>query len=453
MDTQPDLYLILRFLCVPLEKAHDDIFNTCIQHNIFPKQWKEAIVKAVPKKAKPSFPADYRQISLLSCVGKVFEGILRDAILEDTVTKIEPSQHGFMTNRSTDTALIQILQHWHEALNSSPKMDIHAVFVDFTRAFDTIKHCQLLYSLADLHVRRPLWLIVRSYLSNREQRVKWGSSVSNSFPVSAGVPQGGLLSPLLFVICINSLDSYLPPSVIPVKYADDLTITEFLMGSLPGLTQKALDSVVEWGQEFTLAMNGAKTVDMVISARRENNIPSPPSPVISGHAINRVSTFKLLGVQISSDLSWDAHVKYMISKVRPRIYYLCTAKKADLPCDVLVQVYLTFIRPVLEYASPVWGGLPKGLSEELERIQKRCCRIIGIPTSTLPALSERREEATIRTLTKILKDSSSPLHCFLPMAPTPTYSLRRHKTFVVTRSKTKRHELSFIPRALKLLYR
>ncbi len=110
-----------------------------------------------------------------------------------------------------------------------------------------------------------------------------------------------------------------------------------------------------------------------------------------------------------------------------------------------MQVYLTFIRPVLEYASPVWGGLPKGLSEELDRIQKRCCRIIGIPTSTLPALSERREEATIRTLTKILKDSSSPLHCFLPTAPTPTYSLRRHKTFVVPRSKTKRHELSFIP--------
>ncbi len=155
-----------------------------------------------------------------------------------------------------------------------------------------------------------------------------------------------------------------------MKYADDLTITEFLMGSLPGLTQKALDSVVEWVQEFTLAMNGAKTVDMVISARREDSIHSPPSPVISGHAISRVSTFKLLGVQISSDLSWDAHIKYVISKVHPRIYYLCAAKKACLPCDVLVQVYLTFIWPVLKYASPVWGGLPKGLSEELEGIQK-----------------------------------------------------------------------------------
>ncbi|KAK7151638.1 hypothetical protein R3I94_008091 [Phoxinus phoxinus] len=291
-----------------------DIFNTCMQKNIFPKQWKEAMVKAVPKKTKPSFPADYRQISLLSCVGKVYEGILRDAILEDTVAKIQPSQHGFMANRSTDTALIHILQHWHEALNSHPKLDIHAVFVDFTRAFDTVDHCQLLYALADMNIRRPLWLSVRSYLSNREQKVKWGSCVSNSYPISAGVPQGGLLSPLLFVITINSLDSCLPPSVIPVKYADDLTITELLMGSLPGLTQKALDSVVEWGHKFSLAMNGGKTVDMVISARKDENIPCPSSPVISGHVISRVSTFKLLGVQISSDLSWGAHIKYMISK-------------------------------------------------------------------------------------------------------------------------------------------
>ncbi len=147
------------------------------------------------------------------------------------------------------------------------------------------------------------------------------------------------------------------------------------------------------------------------------------------------------------------HVKYMISKVRPRIYYLCAAKKAGLPCDVLVQVYLTFIRPVLDYASPVWGGLPKDLWGVVERIQKRCCRINRHSYFNSPALSERREEATIRTLTKILKDSSSPLHCSCLWPQHPTYSLRRHKTFVVPRSKTKRHELSFIPRALKLLYR
>uniref|UniRef100_A0A3B1IBV6 Uncharacterized protein n=1 Tax=Astyanax mexicanus TaxID=7994 RepID=A0A3B1IBV6_ASTMX len=127
-------------------------------------------------------------------------------------------------------------------------------------------------------IRRPLWLTVRSYLTDRVQRIQWGSCISEPYAIPSGVPQGGLLSPLLFVICINKL----------------------LMGSLPGLTQKALDSVADWGQEFSLTMNGAKTKDMVISARRQDNIPSPPSPIISGQNISRVTTFKLLGHKIGS---------------------------------------------------------------------------------------------------------------------------------------------------------
>lgn len=147
--------------------------------------------------------------------------------------------------------------------------------------------------------------------------------------------------------------------------------------------------------QFSLSMNGAKTMDMVISARREDNIPSPPSPIISGQSIRRVSTFKLLWVQISSDLSQDAHIKDMLSKTRTRIHYLSVAKRAGLPCDVLKLIYLSFICPILKYARPVWGGLTKGLSKELERVHERCCRTIGSPSSSLSSLSERRDEATV----------------------------------------------------------
>lgn len=125
-----------------------DVFNNCPHHNKFPNQWKEALVNAVSKKAKPSFPVDYRQILLVSCVGKVYEELLRDALLGDTITKIVPSQHGFMANRSTVAAVIHILQSWHEVFNNNPKMDIHAVFADFSHAFDTINHCQLLHALS-----------------------------------------------------------------------------------------------------------------------------------------------------------------------------------------------------------------------------------------------------------------------------------------------------------------
>jgi len=323
--------------------------------------------------------------------------------------------------------------------------------VDFSRAIDTIDHGQLLLSLADFGVRRDLWLSIRSYLEGRTQQVKWGACLSGARDVLAGVPQGGLLSPLLFVICINSLDLSLPSSVIPVKYADDLTNSEFLMGHLPGQTQRALDAVMNWAVPFNLSANGKKTKDMIISARRNDNLPVPPPPIVDGRDIERVTTFKLLGVHVSADLTWDAHVHYMLTKTRPRIYYLAAAKKAGLSSDVLVQIYLSFIRPILEYASPVWGGLPNRLSHMLEAVQKRCCRIIGISSDSLPTLSSRRDEATLRTFQSVLADETNPLNSFLSRKSHSGYGLRRDRQVMTTRSRTKRHELSFIPRAMKLL--
>lgn len=117
---------------------------------------------------------------------------------------------------------------------------------------------------------------------------------------------------------------------------------------MPGVMQKALGSVQEWGQEFSLAVNGAITKDMVISARRGLNIPCLPVPVVNSDLISSVSTFKLLGVQISSDLTWDCHAKYMLSKTCTRIHYLSVARRAGLSPDVLKQFYLTYISLVLE---------------------------------------------------------------------------------------------------------
>ncbi|KAI8488153.1 hypothetical protein Bbelb_340020, partial [Branchiostoma belcheri] len=317
---------------------------------------------------------------------------------------LETDPNGVRLRFTTETST-----NWHEALNSNPELDIHAVFVDFSRAFDTINHGQLLLTLADFGVRRDLWLSVRSYLEGRSQRVKWGSCLSKPHDVLAGVPQGGLLSPLLFVICINSLDTCLPSSVLPVKYADDLTNSEFLMGSLPGQTQRALDAITEWSVPFSLATNGGKTKDMIVSARRKENVPVPPHPTVDGKQIERVVTFKLLGVQISADLTWDAHVQYMLSKTRPRIYYLAAARKAGLSTDVLTQIYVSFIRPILEYASPVWGGLPKRLAYTLEGVQRRCCRIMGISPNSLPTLASRRDQATLRVFRRKLGIIGKPI--------------------------------------------
>ncbi|KAI8516644.1 hypothetical protein Bbelb_052250 [Branchiostoma belcheri] len=107
-----------------------------------------------------------------------------------------------------------------------------------------------------------------------------------------------------------------------------------------------------------------------------------------------------------------------------------------------MQIYLTFIRPILEYASPVWGGLPKHLSDSLESIQKRCLRIIGLPADALPTLASRHERATQRRLENILKDNTSPLWGFITTPSANHYNLRRggrHQSMI---NKSKRHSIS-----------
>ncbi|KAI8517866.1 hypothetical protein Bbelb_038830 [Branchiostoma belcheri] len=201
---------------------------------------------------------------------------------------------------------------------------------------------------------------------------------------------------------MNDLDSGIPPSITPVKYVDDLTNSEFLMASLPGQMQVSLDSVDSWANSYGMKANAKKTKDM-----------------------------------------------YTLSKVQPRIHYLRVARRAGLPSDVLLQIYKSFIRPVLEYGSPVWGGLPRGLSDDLDRVQKICLRICGLPPEQQPTLESRRREASIRELKRILKDPSHPCHTSIHPTEEPRYELRRRSQYKLPISRTERHKNSFVPRAIK----
>jgi len=245
---------------------------------------------------------------------------------------------------------------------------------------------------------------------------------------------------------MNCLDENIHRSVTPVKYADDLTNSECLMGSLPGILQTSMTAVESWAASYSMEANAKKTKDMVISCRR---VPvNPPPLMLGGQPVERVTKFKLLGVIVTHDLTWDEQVKSMVSKAQPRIHYLRLAKRAGLPSDLLLTIYTSFIRPIVEYGSPVWGGLPKTLSDELEKIQKLCCKIIGVDHHLLPTLQSRRHEASMRELQRILKDPTHPCRQFLPPVVKTQYNLRRNVEMKTPHSKTSRHKMSFVPRTL-----
>jgi hypothetical protein len=158
-------------------------------------------------------------------------------------------------------------------------------------------------------------------------------------------------------------------------------------------------------------------------------------------------------VSFQNNLKWNAHVEEITRKANKRLYHLRECRKSQLPVEVGIITYQSKIRPILEYASPVWAGVPNYLRDEIERVQSRSLRIFGLEKDYLPPLNERREEATSREVDRFMNDPNHPCHGVLPKLINNQYNLRntdrnRNISFF---SGTERHKLSFSGRACKYL--
>ena len=169
--------------------------------------------------------------------------------------------------------------------------------------------------------------------------------------------------------------------------------------------------------------------------------------------MERVSQFKLLGVCQQNNLRWNYHFKQTIKKACKRLYHLRECRKARLPTEVGITVYCTKIRPLPEYASQVWGGLPQYLADDLQSIQNRCLDIMGISRTSLPTLEQRRMEATKRELERTIEDINHPNQVFFSKSSTSySYNLRfKSGPVVIPRSGTQRRANSFMVTAARLL--
>ena len=140
------------------------------------------------------------------------------------------------------------------------------------------------------------------------------------------------------------------------------------------------------------------------------SVLEPPPVYIGGELVERVDKFKLLGMELQSNLKWNNHVETVKQKANRQVYILRECRKANLPVEVGIALYKSNIRSILEYASPVWGGLPTYLVNEIERTQTRCLRVLGYNNDRLQSLSDRREELLKREARRIMNDPSHPFH-------------------------------------------
>ncbi|XP_047989455.1 uncharacterized protein LOC125228811 [Leguminivora glycinivorella] len=197
------------------------LFNKCLSEGVFPSIWKTANIIPVHKGGSKNNVENYRPISILSTLSKVFEKLVHKLIYPNLHNQIIPYQHGFVRNRSTTTNLLIYTSYLFESIDNNTQVD--SVYTDFRKAFDRVDHQLLLEKIAYNGNRGNLWRWFKSYITNRTQKVTINGCESYAVKVSSGVPQGSILGPLLFTLFINDISNCFKFCNI-LLYADDLKI-------------------------------------------------------------------------------------------------------------------------------------------------------------------------------------------------------------------------------------
>ena len=350
-----------------------NLFNISIKQRTFPKSWKKANVTPVFKKANPSLPSNYRPISLLSCISKVMERCIFKYLYNYLAINniLTPLQSGFIPGDSTVNQLISIYDEFCKALDEGK--EIRCVFCDISKAFDRVWHTGLIFKLREIGISRPLIDWFSSYLDTRLQRVVFHGVNSAWKNVNAGVPQGSILGPILFLIYINDIVNDINSKIR--LFADDTSL--YLIVDNPTETARLINSDLEkihlWSKQWLVDFNPSKTETLKIS--RKLHSPFHPPLTMNNTIITEVDQHKHLGLTLSNDCKWQHHVKHITSKAWQRIGLL-RQLKFTLKRKTLEHVYITFIRPLLEYGDVVWCNCSVEESNMIEAVQLEAARIV-----------------------------------------------------------------------------
>ena len=276
--------------------------------------------------------------------------------------------------------------------------------------------------------------------------------------VPAGVPQGGKLGPWLFLLMIKDL-SITPPFTL-WKYIDDTILSETIKKGASSSLQSAVNTIHEWASTNRFEIHPTKTKELRFDFTKDSHNHDPIQ--VDDRLIEKVQSAKLLGLIISSDLKWNAHIEYVVSKASKRLYFLIQLKRARIQEKELCSFYIACIRSVVEYACEVYHfNLPQYLSDFLERIQKRALSIIlpqtkyeeALALLEMETLKSRRTTKCIKLIEDITSNNSHKLACLLPPKHEINYNLRKRCNPYICKFKTNRAKDNFINASLSHMYK
>ena len=310
--------------------------------------------------------------------------------------------------------------------------------------------------LLELGTRPALMPWLCSFVSGRKQKVRYQNCDSDWAELMGGVAQGTLFGPIIFLALINSAAEDIEKRW---KYVDDLNIVHSCHARGVTSPQPALDNLDSWVHLSQMALNPSKCKTMTVTFMRK----APPTiPLfLSGQQLPSCDAVKVLGVFIQSDLKWNLQVTAMVKKANSKLHFLRRLRRSGVTGPDMVTIFTGYVRPSLEYACPVWNGnLTEAMSHQIERVQKRACRIIlgraytgyqdALQTLSLPTLQDRRRSLCRDFALSLLK---SPFRSWLPptTAQVSGRSSRHGALLQIPTAKTERYRMSPIPSLTRLL--